>query len=483
MTISQALAYSPSNFFTRAGLTSSWATSATMIAADLIALSTVYWLAVIGRYLINPNYDLHFYFVLYPVIALFLGAFHIHSLYPGILLHPAEEIRRVFKCVSIVFLLIAVGLFIERSGDNYSRSIFLIIWACGAPSILLSRYLVRKRLSKESWWGISAVVLGSGPCAERVIQTLASRRNIGIRVAGTLTDDPSGALVEGGPPALGHISAAPHLAKNGFAEYAVVAMPGKTNDELRYILQTFCRGFRHVLLVPDLPGICSLGISAREIGGEVGLELPQRLCHTWANFGKRTSDILMSAIILLILAPLFLVISAIIKITSPGSVYFKHPRCGQDGELFGALKFRTMAQNSDQLLAVHLENHPEDRLEWEQYQKLRKDPRVTRAGNWLRRYSLDELPQLLNVLMGQMSLVGPRPIVKNEIIKYGNGYDLYTRVPPGITGLWQVSGRNNTTYAERVAFDEYYVRNWSVWLDVYILTKTVKAVITADGAY
>jgi len=479
---SQALPYTRLNFLTKVNLTSIWATSMSIVAADVFALSAVYWITVIGRYLLNPNYDLHFYMSLYPVITLFVGAFYIQNLYPGILIHPAEEIRRVFKCVTIVFLLIALGTFLGHNSDVYSRSIFLIIWASGAPSILLARHLVRGVLSKQSWWGIPAVILGQGPCAERVIHTL-SKGNIGLRIAGILTDDLSTYSAQGFPPVLGNLSAAHHWAQNRMAKYVIVALPGKTNSELRYIIQNFCRSFRHVLLVPDLPGICSLGIVTHEIGGEVGLELPQRLCHTWANLTKRLFDLVVSALFLLCLAPIFYLIAVAIKLTSKGPIFFGHSRYGQDGELFKALKFRTMAQDADQLLASHLEAHPEFRAEWERDHKLRKDPRVTLVGRFLRRYSLDELPQLLNVLLGQMSLVGPRPIVKNEIVKYGDGYDLYTRVLPGITGLWQVSGRNNTTYAERVAFDEYYVRNWSVWLDLYILTKTVKTVIKAEGAY
>jgi len=142
-----------------------------------------------------------------------------------------------------------------------------------------------------------------------------------------------------------------------------------------------------------------------------------------------------------------------------------------------------MFQNGESILLEHFHKNPEELAAWQRDQKLKRDPRVTSVGGWLRRYSLDELPQLCNVLLGQMSLVGPRPIVSAEVEKYGRGYDLYSRVRPGITGLWQVSGRNNTTYPERVAFDEYYVRNWSIWLDTYILVRTARAVFSAEGAY
>jgi lipopolysaccharide/colanic/teichoic acid biosynthesis glycosyltransferase len=164
-------------------------------------------------------------------------------------------------------------------------------------------------------------------------------------------------------------------------------------------------------------------------------------------------------------------------------VFYGHTRHGRDGKTFKALKFRTMFQNGESLLVKHFQGRPEELAAWNRDQKLKCDPRITSVGRWLRRYSLDELPQLCNVVLGQMSLVGPRPIVSAEVLKYGRGYDLYSRVRPGITGLWQVSGRNNTTYPERVAFDEYYVRNWSIWLDTYILVRTIRAVLFAEGAY
>jgi Undecaprenyl-phosphate galactose phosphotransferase WbaP len=238
-----------------------------------------------------------------------------------------------------------------------------------------------------------------------------------------------------------------------------------------------------VLLVPDIHGICSLGISAREIGGEIGFEVPQRLFHRSAAMMKRMIDLLLTVPGIIALLPLALLIAIAIKLTSRGAVLYGHTRLGHNGKTFTALKFRTMYENGESLLQAHFQKHPEELDVWQRDQKLKLDPRITRVGSWLRRYSLDELPQLWNVLLGQMSLVGPRPIVSREVLKYGRSYDLYSRVRPGITGLWQVSGRNDTTYAERIAFDEYYVRNWSIWLDSYILARTAKAVLFADGAY
>jgi Undecaprenyl-phosphate galactose phosphotransferase WbaP len=252
---------------------------------------------------------------------------------------------------------------------------------------------------------------------------------------------------------------------------------------MRHVIQDYCRGFSHVFLVPDMPGVCSLGVSAREIGAEFGLEMPQRLFHKSAAVSKRVLDLILGSLALLTSLPLFLAIGTLIKLSSRGPIFYEDRRFGRKGAVIRALKFRTMVPNAAGVLADYLAAHPELRSEWQRDHKLKNDPRVTSVGKWLRRLSLDELPQLLNVLAGEMSLVGPRPIVAAEIQKYGRGYGLYTRVLPGLTGLWQVSGRNNTTYGERVLFDEYYVCNWSIWLDAYILIRTLKVVLTGEGAY
>ena len=176
-------------------------------------------------------------------------------------------------------------------------------------------------------------------------------------------------------------------------------------------------------------------------------------------------------------------IAALVKLGSRGPVFYGHERIGEGGRTFRAWKFRTMVQNADDLLEKYLESNPELRAEWAAHHKLRTDPRVTKIGRFLRQTSLDELPQIWNVTRGEMSLVGPRPIVREEAVKYGEELDLYGMVRPGITGLWQVSGRSDTSYEGRVAMDVHYVRNWSVWLDIYLLARTVGVVLRRQGAY
>jgi Undecaprenyl-phosphate galactose phosphotransferase WbaP len=439
-----------------------WWTSASILVADLFALSGVYWVAVLVRRLVTPG-NMSLYLQIFPGISLFVVAFAIHGLYPGVLLHPAEEIRRVFQCVSIVFCLLLFTTFLRHDAQSFSRSIVMATWALGAPAVLLVRTFARQKLSRFSWWGIPAVIFGSGASAGRVLNLLTNRE-LGIRVTAVIAGDSF------------------YLPAKRTAHYAILAEP-PAKVSLHRVIQDQCTGYRHVLLVPNIHGICSLGISAREIGGEIGFEVPQRLFHSGTAIIKRMIDLLLTLPGMIALLPMALAIAVAIKLTSRGPVFYGHTRLGRHGKTFKALKFRTMYENSESLLQAQFQKYPEQLDAWQRDQKLKLDPRVTRVGSWLRRYSLDELPQLCNVLLGQMSLVGPRPIVSREVLKYGCSYDLYSRVRPGITGLWQVSGRNDTTYAERIAFDEYYVRNWSIWLDSYILARTAKAVLFANGAY
>jgi Undecaprenyl-phosphate galactose phosphotransferase WbaP len=198
---------------------------------------------------------------------------------------------------------------------------------------------------------------------------------------------------------------------------------------------------------------------------------------------KRCIDI----VLIILFSPLVLlaigIVSALVMISSPGPIFYSHRRIRRHGAFFSMWKFRTMCVNSAEVLEQYLAAHPEARREWNKTQKLRHDPRITEIGSFLRRYSLDELPQLWNVLAGHMSLVGPRPIVAAEVEKYAESFECYCRVKPGLTGLWQVSGRSELTYDERVALDCDYVGRWSLRRDIWILLKTFRVVLKQDGAY
>ena len=198
---------------------------------------------------------------------------------------------------------------------------------------------------------------------------------------------------------------------------------------------------------------------------------------------KRLFDIVGALGGLVLLAPLLFMVALLIKLTDGGSVFYRHTRIGHNGNEFNCLKFRTMVMDGDRALEAHLRKYPALRREWEETRKLKNDPRVTRVGTVLRKLSIDELPQLINILAGDMSIVGPRPVVDDELSYYGRAAQFYLRSRPGLTGLWQISGRNDISYQSRVAFDRQYVENWSLRQDVLIIVKTVPAVCAQRGSY
>ena len=201
------------------------------------------------------------------------------------------------------------------------------------------------------------------------------------------------------------------------------------------------------------------------------------------GISKRSFDILAALAALILLSPIFVLIMALVKYTDGGSLFYGHRRIGYNGSTFRCLKFRTMAENGDAILQQHLDENPEAFEEWRATRKLQDDPRVTVLGTVLRKLSLDELPQLINILKGEMSIVGPRPVVEDELELYEASAVYYLRSRPGLTGLWQVSGRNDVSYAARIAFDTHYVRNWSLTRDLVIVVRTIPAVCLSRGSY
>jgi Undecaprenyl-phosphate galactose phosphotransferase WbaP len=241
--------------------------------------------------------------------------------------------------------------------------------------------------------------------------------------------------------------------------------------------------FRHIIFVSDMGWLEGASLTVQDFEGLIGIEARRNLIDPVSFAIKRIIDIFGSMFAMLLFSPFLLLIAALIKLDSPGPVFYSQLRIGKDGKNIHVYKFRTMVMSAEQVLTKYLNSNTKARREWKETQKLRDDPRVTRVGKFLRKFSIDEVPQLFNVLLGDMSLVGPRPIMVNQVKLYGESIEAYHGVRPGMTGLWQVSGRNRTTFQERARFDVYYVRHWSVWLDIYILLRTFWVVVSQDGAY
>ncbi len=465
--------------------TQSWPTVVSMVGADAAGLGLAGAIAVRlgiwvdGSLLSDPAQ----YWPLTPLLGLFILAYATVGLYPGVAVSPVDELRLISTATTLIYLVLGSALFLFQGMPAYSRTVFLLGWMLSLILVHVSRAVMRSLLAGQKWWGYPVIILGAGRTGDMVVRTLQRRPRIGLKPLFILDDDPEKKGTLHGVPVVGKLDMAPRLARIYRIPYAIVAMPGVPRPTLLDMLARYGQTFAHLLVIPDLFGFASLWIITKDLGGILGLEIRQQLLLPGPRLTKFVIDLLLTLFGGLLLLPLLLGIAIAIRLDSPGPIFYGHTRIGQGGQRFRAWKFRTMAPNADKVLQNYLDAHPELKEDWERNQKLREDPRITRVGWFLRRTSLDELPQLWNILRGEMSLVGPRPIVDEELWRYGDKISLYSRVPPGITGMWQVSGRNNITYEERVNLDAYYVRNWSVWVDIYILLRTVWVVLRGEGAY
>jgi lipopolysaccharide/colanic/teichoic acid biosynthesis glycosyltransferase len=285
-----------------------------------------------------------------------------------------------------------------------------------------------------------------------------------------------------GVPIVGALEIAPLLAERLGISYGIVAMPGQNARKLLQVTERVGGAFPHLLVIPDLIGFASLGVPAREIAGVVGIEVRQQLLLRGPRVAKRLMDLVLTLVGGIFAFPIIVLLALIIRLDSKGSAFYSQERLGRSGKLFIAHKFRTMHGDGEERLKAVLEADPKMRAEYDEFHKLSFDPRITRVGRVLRKYSLDELPQLLNVVRGEMSLVGPRPYLQRELPSMSNHEHIILRSVPGMTGLWQVGDRNSTGFAERLKMDMHYVKNWSPWLDLYVLARTVGVVFGGTGS-
>jgi Undecaprenyl-phosphate galactose phosphotransferase WbaP len=463
-----------------------WLSMGSIVFADLIALLSSGLAAVVIRYRLSGDFSPGYYLGLLPSVALFMLMFGIVGLYPGLAANPIEEFRGLLRAITITYLMIIGTTFFTGQAHYYSRSTFVLAWFITMLTLPGGRMVMRSWCSRQSWWGIPAVILGAAGAGQEIFQTLKRRPNLGLRPVAILDDyslSNRDFYAHSNDVFWGDLSQAAEFAHRYPASYAIIAMPQLKSQQLAAFLAEYAQQFSRVMVIPDLFGISSLWVSTKDMGGVLGLEIKQTLARSVPQLVKRILDLLLVISICALILPGFIAICVCALLCSSGPVFYGQKRIGRNEREFTAWKFRTMWPSADRILEEHLSSDPALLEEWRRDHKLKRDPRVTSLGKILRKFSLDELPQLWNVLCGQMSLVGPRPIVKAEIAKYGRRFGLYRKVRPGITGLWQISGRNNTTYEERTRLDEYYVRNWSIVLDFYILFLTLKTVLCAEGAY
>lgn len=455
-----------------------------LILLDIITISSAAVISAGIRYLLEPfmggavNWSLILKGLVFYVIFNILLAW-INGLYPGFGLAAVHEMQKVLYVVTLASVFLGVFLFLQQLALAYSRMIFVLTWFLSALFMMLGRFALRNRFSKFKWWGIPMVVVGSPENAAPVIEKLIQSRRLGFRPV--FYYDP---LLKSSDP----INNIPALASRDDLQQVVkrfaiqhVAFTDPIDNILTFNFHWMRDVFPNILFVLNTSPFGSLWVRPIDLHGILAIETYYHLLNKRETVIKRILDTFLTLLLLLFSWPIFLILAILVWVDSKGPIFYTQERLGQDGNIFDSFKFRTMYDQADQMLHDLLESDPAAKQEYETYHKLANDPRITKVGRILRRYSFDELPQLINVLKGDMNLIGPRSYLPRELPAMGDYARIILKVKPGITGWWQVMGRNATSFKERLQLDEYYISNWSIWLDIYIVIKTVWVLINGQG--
>jgi Undecaprenyl-phosphate galactose phosphotransferase WbaP len=406
------------------------------------------------------------------------------GLYPGFGLGAVEALRRYWLVTATAFLAMAGLVFALKLEDRYSRVTLALALLLSLVLVPLGRRVL-SRLSKGwEWWREPIVLVGTGARTERAWRHFSGRaagefRPVGVLVAAS--DGPVPTALPGDPPVLGTVDDAREVARAGVqVAFADLDGPGAEAalDHLRLV-------FPRVIILRDFEELPVEGVVVRNLGGVLGLEYANNLLRRQARWVKRGIDLAAGTLILLLTLPLMMLAVLAVKVLSPGPALFWQTREGLKGRQIRVPKIRTMVPDAEDRMEELFESDPGAREEWAAGFKLKDDPRIIPVvGRLFRRFSVDELPQLWSVVKGDMSLVGPRPFPAYHLEALSfQARRLRNHVRPGLTGLWQVSARGVADVERQQAYDIYYIRNWSIWLDIYVLARTVGAVLTGKGAY
>ena len=460
-----------------------------LLIGDILSLILAFAFATQARRILIPwiggviNWEVFFPLLQLNLLSVLIS--HVlFGLYPGFGKTAVEEMQQIFSSVTLGYGLLGLAVYFQKAGPNFPRSVFLLGWFCACLFNLVARLIIRNRASLFSWWGIPGMIIGPGDEAKDVIVRLLHSRRMGLRPVVLL--DESATVSESqvlGVPVIHSWETYRQIASANRIIFAVlVESPNEPRSLLTQRLKLASKMFQTILVVMSDSPLGSLWVRTMDLEGRLALRTSYHLLDKTSIILKRFFDISISFFVTIFSFPLLLIIALLIKLESSGPVFYRQERLGLRGKTIHYLKFRTMRLGAEQELETLLKESLEARREFEEHHKLKKDPRVTRIGRLLRKFSLDELPQFWHVLQGDLSLVGPRAYMVEEIKDIGDYAPLILQVRPGITGWWQVMGRHATTFQRRLQLDEYYISNWSIWLDIYILLKTVWVTVSGVGA-
>jgi undecaprenyl-phosphate galactose phosphotransferase len=419
------------------------------------------------NYLISRYYILFAYIIAFAYDGLYTQRFTLW-----------EETRRLWRGSFIATALTIIAIYVTRS-YSVSRVVVVLAFILSLVLLPLARNFVKRLLRKAKLWTKTVLIIGDDQTAQVLRKEIERNQNLGYEIINQQNLDISNKdWLETNRRSVAE--AIEHRRPEGVIVSAS-AIPKESISEIYRLVEGKSEEF---IIVPDIAELQNVGVEIAQLESLLLMKFRYNLLQP-ANFIlKRIIELVLTVFAFVLFIPFYLLMAIVIKLTSPGPVLFKQERIGRAQKLFNCLKFRTMYLDADARLDAVLKTKSVSRKEWNKFMKLKgKDPRVTPIGRFLRRFSLDELPQLLNVLWGDMNLVGPRPYLPRESEKIGRYINIITKVTPGMTGLWQVSGRSELPFDERLLLDEYYVKNWSLWIDFVIILRTFGVVLKGKGAY
>lgn len=404
--------------------------------------------------------------------------------YPGRGMVAVTELKNLIETIFTAFFLVGLVIFITTPISNYSRSVFLFSLIFSCVLVPIGRFTVRKIMSLTNWWGEPIAIVGSGDEIVSLYEDVKKCRRLGFRpVVGLHIDD-----LKIGKNQEINIHFFPlnhdileHLNSRNIKTLIISVPPNEFRKKHPELLTEIERLFIRAIFLLDNVSFGFLWGRSVDIEGRPAFQMQHNLLNPVTNYLKRGVDFFLAVLFLIPSIFIILGVSLLIKIDSPGNVFYTQERIGRDKKNFRIFKFRTMVKNADEILDHLFEKDPKLKKEYEKYHKLEDDPRVTRVGKLLRRLSLDEIPQIFNVFRGEMSLIGPRAYMASEMKDISSDADIIFRVKPGLTGWWQVMGRNENTFEQRKKMDIYYINNWSLWMDLYIFLKSFWTLLSGKG--
>ena len=453
---------------------------------DYIVIVSAEQLAFVIRNFVIPNGGtLHIswfsFWIVFPL--LYLIFINIEQLYSR-RMQFWKLIEKLFYASIYAIVSIILFLYVGQIAASTSRLFIILFGIISFLFLIFSRYIVKKIFERFGVLQIPILIIGAGKTAEILAKCILDDVGMGYKVIGLLEDN----NVEDGIlkkfPVLGGFADAESVIKKTGVQNLLIAAPGLEQVTLVKLIDAVQPLVKSVGVVPNLVGVPMSGVEIESLLNEkiMILYLKNNLVKPVNKLLKIFFEIILTVISIVIFSPVLCIIALLIYLDSKGPIIYDGKRVGQGEKEFKCYKFRSMYVNGEEILANYLQNNNDKLQEWQIFHKLNDDPRVTLVGKFLRKTSLDELPQIFNVLMGHMSLVGPRPYLKNEIKEMGEAKNIILLAKPGITGYWQVNGRSDVSFEERVKMDCWYVKNWSLWIDLLIIFKTIKVVINKTGA-